>query len=100
MKTAKITAALAILVVLFIFSVNNYQPVAIAFLGYRSPAMPLFLIILFMFVLGGMLTGLIAAIRFSQLHRRNLLLQKEIDTLTKSLGAQREKVSESDSAAS
>jgi uncharacterized integral membrane protein len=88
MKTAKITVALIILVVLFIFSVNNSQIVEIVFLGYRSPGMPLFLIIIFMFLLGGALAGLLAAIRFSQLHRKNQFLQSQIDSFSRKVDHQ------------
>ncbi len=81
MKTAKITAALFVLVVLFIFSAYNYQSVEIVFLSYRSPSVPLFLVAISMFVLGAISTGLAAALHLSRLKRTNSILQREVDAL-------------------
>jgi uncharacterized integral membrane protein len=83
MKALKIFFALVILVVLFVFSVNNVQPVKIIFFGYQTPALPLFLVIVFIFSLGFLLSALLCAFKVSKLRRQVSQLQKETGDLRK-----------------
>ena len=97
MKTFKITVALVIVVVIFLFSVHNSQPVEIVFFRYSTPPVPLFLIIVFMFLLGLLLTSLLVTVRMSHLNRQignirreNDLLRRENDSLRREREALRE----------
>jgi uncharacterized integral membrane protein len=76
-RTFKLSLAIAILVVLFIFSAFNSQPVQIRFIGFQSGDLPLFLFILFSFLLGFLVAALLSTIRVSQLRRQLHVLQKE-----------------------
>ena len=78
MRTFKLSLAIAILVVLFIFSAYNSQSVQIRFVGFQSGDLPLFLFILFSFILGFLVAALLSTIRGSQLRRQLHLLQKEV----------------------
>jgi uncharacterized integral membrane protein len=83
MKTLRIILALIILLLLFVFSINNAQSVQIIFLSYQTPPMPLFLVLLFIFFLGVILAALFGAMKISQLHRRLNRLRREIEILKK-----------------
>jgi len=78
MKYVKIFLALVILVVMFIFGINNAQTVQVIFFSYHSPPLPLFLILLFSFALGFVMAALVCAIRFGQLHRQIAQLRREL----------------------
>ena len=80
MRTFKLSLAIAILLVLFIFSAYNSQPVQIRFVGLQSGELPLFLLILFSFLLGFMVAALLSTIRGSQMRRQIHLLEKEAVT--------------------
>jgi uncharacterized integral membrane protein len=80
MKYVKIILALVILIVMFIFGVNNAQSVQVIFFSYHSPPLPLFLILLFSFSLGFVMAALVCAIRFGQLRRQIALLRRELKT--------------------
>ncbi len=77
MKTAKLSIALVVLILLFIFSAYNSQPVQIRFIASQSGDFPLFLIILFSFLLGLFVAGLLGTIRGSQLRREIHSLRRD-----------------------
>jgi uncharacterized integral membrane protein len=77
MKTLRILLASVILLVLFIFSINNAQSVQIIFFSYRTPPMPLFLILIFIFFLGFILAALFSAMKINQLNRQLNRLRRE-----------------------
>jgi uncharacterized integral membrane protein len=83
MKTPRIFLAFVILVVLFIFSVNNAQSVQLIIFSYRTPPLPLFLILLFIFALGFFLAALLSALKISQLRRQLAQLHREAEALRK-----------------
>lgn len=83
MKYVKIALALIILVVMFIFGVNNAQTVQVIFFSYHSPPLPLFLILLFSFSLGFVMAALVGAIRLGQLHRQIAHLRREVKNAEK-----------------
>jgi uncharacterized integral membrane protein len=76
MKALRILFAVIILVILFIFTVNNIQTVQLTFLRYRA-VLPLFLVIISAFVLGFLLAGLFGVLKGSQLRRQIRQLEKE-----------------------
>jgi uncharacterized integral membrane protein len=80
MKTLRILLASVILLVLFIFSINNAQSVQIIFFSYRTPPMPLFLILIFIFFLGFILAALFSAMKITQLNRQLNRLRREMAT--------------------
>jgi uncharacterized integral membrane protein len=79
MKTLRILLASVILLVLFIFSINNAQSVQIIFFSYRTPPMPLFLILIFIFFLGFILAALFSAMKITQLNRHLNRLRREME---------------------
>ena len=79
MKTLRILLAFVILLVLFIFSINNAQSVQIIFFSYRTPPMPLFLILSFIFLLGFILAALFSTMKIAQLHRQINRLRREME---------------------
>lgn len=83
MKTLRIILAFIILLVLFIFSINNAQSVQIIFFSYRTPPMPLFLIILFVFFLGIILAALFSTMKIAQLRRQLNRSRREMEALKK-----------------
>jgi len=83
MKTLRIFLAFVILVVLFIFSVNNAQSVQVIFFSYRTPPLPLFLVLIFIFALGFLLAALLSALKISQLRRQLTQLRRETESLRK-----------------
>jgi len=83
MKTLRIILAFIILLVLFIFCINNAQTVQIIFFSYQTPPMPLFLILIFIFLLGFILAALFSAMKIAQLHRQLNRQRREMDTLKK-----------------
>ena len=83
MKTLRILLAFVILLVLFIFSINNAQSVQIIFFSYRTPPMPLFLILSFIFLLGFILAALFSTMKIAQLHRQVNRLRREMEVLKK-----------------
>lgn len=58
MKIVKSSLLLAILVILLVFSIYNGQPVELRFFSFRTPQLPLFLLLLFTFGLGFVLASL------------------------------------------
>jgi putative membrane protein len=76
MKEMRILFAVIILVLLFIFTVNNIQTVQLTFLGYRSE-LPLFLVIIISFALGFLFAALFNLIKNAQIRRQINQLQKE-----------------------
>lgn len=70
MKYVKIALALIILLVMFVFGINNAQTVQVIFFSYHSPPLPLFLILFFSFALGFLMAALVFAIRLGQLQRK------------------------------
>jgi uncharacterized integral membrane protein len=76
MKALRILLAIIILVVLFIFTVNNIRTVPVTFLWY-SAELPLFLVIITSFILGLLLAALFNLIKNSQLRRQLVQLEKE-----------------------
>ena len=83
MKTLRILLAFVILLVLFIFSINNAQSVQIIFFSYQTPPMPLFLILSFIFLLGFILAALFSTMKIAQLHRQINRLRREKEVLKK-----------------
>jgi len=83
MKTLRILLAFVILLVLFIFSINNAQSVQIIFFSYQTPPMPLFLILSFIFLLGFILAALFSTMKIAQLHRQINRLRRENEALKK-----------------
>ena len=83
MKTLRILLAFVILLVLFIFSINNAQSVQIIFFSYQTPPMPLFLILIFIFLLGFILAALFSTMKIAQLHRQINRLRREQEVLKK-----------------
>ena len=83
MKTLRILLAFVILLVLFIFSINNAQSVQIIFFSYQTPPMPLFLILIFIFLLGFILAALFSTMKIAQLHRQINRLRREQEALKK-----------------
>jgi uncharacterized integral membrane protein len=79
MKTLRILLASVILLVLFIFSINNAQSVQIIFFSYRTPPMPLFLILIFIFFLGFILAALFSAMKINQLNRQLNRLRRAME---------------------
>jgi uncharacterized integral membrane protein len=80
MKALRILFAVIILVLLFIFTVNNIQTVQLTFLGY-SAVLPLFLVIVTAFVFGFLLAALFGVVKGSQLRRQIRQLEKENQTM-------------------
>lgn len=80
-KALKITLALAILIVLFIFCLNNAHMVQVVFLSYQTPEVPLFLIILFVFVLGLLLGLLFSTFQMTRLRREISQARKSLDAI-------------------
>ena len=83
MKTLRILLAFIILLVLFVFSINNAQSVQIIFFSYRTPPMPLFLILIFIFFLGVILASLFSAMKIAQLRHQHNRLRREMEALKK-----------------
>lgn len=89
MKGLRIFLALLILVVLFIFSASNAQPVQVFFWDYRTAPLPLFLVLILLFVLGFVLAALFGAFRASRLRRQISQLRREVETLRQAIPPRR-----------
>ncbi|MFA5515375.1 MAG: LapA family protein [Desulfuromonadales bacterium] len=77
MKNLKLSVAVVVLLLLFIFSTYNSQPVRIRFTGWQSGDLPLFLLILFSFLCGFLVAWLLGTIRSSQLRREIQALRRD-----------------------
>jgi len=80
MKSFKIFLLIVVLVALFVFSLNNTQMVKVAFVGFQTPEIPLFLIVLFIFALGFLLGLLVASLEMIRLRREASLARKALAT--------------------
>jgi len=89
MKVARTALALAIILILFVFSIYNAQLVQLTLFGYQSPHLPLFLVLIFSFFLGFFLSALYYAFQVSRLRRQNGQLQKEKEALHVKMAQQR-----------
>ena len=83
MRTLRMFLAFVILIVLFIFCAHNAQSVQVIFFSYRTPPLPLFLILLFIFALGFFLAALLMALKVSHLRRQLAQLRREVEVLRK-----------------
>jgi len=81
MKVLRIVLALAILIILFVFSIYNAHLVQLTLFNYQTPHLPLFLVLIFAFFLGFFLSALYCAVKVSLLRRQIGQLQKEKETL-------------------
>ncbi|BCA79452.1 LapA family protein [Desulfuromonas sp. AOP6] len=81
MKSFKIFLLIVVLVALFVFSLNNTQMVQVAFIGFETPEIPLFLIVLFIFALGFLLGLLLASLEMIRLRREATQARKELAAL-------------------
>jgi len=70
MKIIKSATLLFVVILLFSFSVFNMHSVRVSFFAWRSPELPLFLILIFAFALGGVAAALWGALRTSRHSRR------------------------------
>lgn len=80
MKSFKIFLLIVVLVALFVFSLNNTQMVKVAFIGFETPEIPLFLIVLFIFALGFLLGLLVASLEMIRLRREAAQARKALVT--------------------
>ncbi|MCP3178184.1 MAG: lipopolysaccharide assembly protein LapA domain-containing protein [Desulfuromonadales bacterium] len=78
MKSFKIFLLIVVLVALFVFSLNNTQMVKVAFVGFETPEIPLFLIVLFIFALGFLLGLLVASLEMIRLRREATQARKAL----------------------
>ncbi|MBE0597944.1 MAG: LapA family protein [Desulfuromonadales bacterium] len=81
MKTFKLLVAIFVLALLLVFSAYNAQPVHIRVPGWHSGELPLFLPIVFCFLLGFLVAALLSTVRTSQLRRQIHQLEREASAL-------------------
>ena len=77
MKLLKTLLLLAVLIAGIVFAIHNVESVTIDFFGYKTPPMPLFLVILVPFAFGFLLQGGIQSLRTQSLRRQLKQLHKQ-----------------------
>jgi uncharacterized integral membrane protein len=85
MNTMRTVLILAIVVILFIFSIYNAQLVQLTLFNYQTPHLPLFLVLIFVFFLGLLFSALYFSVKVSRLSRQVGQLQREKEATQKEL---------------